>query len=171
MVERRDLMRATVAGVAAPFVGSLGAIGEAAAQTAGDYKALVCVFLYGGNDYANTLPPYDAASYAQYAAARQNIALNRDALAATLLNPSVALAGGRQYALAPNLSALRQAGPGAQPRHAGPADHQGAIPAAVCPAAAQAVQPQRPAELFPGVQPGGRHVRLGRAERRRVLER
>jgi uncharacterized protein (DUF1501 family) len=107
---RRAFLKRTgalgLAGVATPFVTSLGAIGEAAAATATDYKALVCVFLYGGNDYANTLPPYDAASYAAYAAARQNIALNRDALAATLLNPSVALAGGRQYALAPNLAPL-----------------------------------------------------------------
>ena len=94
-----------LAGVATPFVTSLGAIGEAAAATATDYKALVCVFLYGGNDYANTLPPYDQASYAAYAAARQNIALNREALAATVLNPANNL-GGRQYALAPNLAPL-----------------------------------------------------------------
>jgi uncharacterized protein (DUF1501 family) len=94
-----------LAGVATPFVTSLGAIGEAAAATATDYKALVCVFLYGGNDYANTLPPYDQASYAAYAAARQNIALNRDALANTVLNPANSL-GGRQYALAPNLAPL-----------------------------------------------------------------
>ena len=95
-----------LAGVATPFVTSLGAIGEAAAATATDYKALVCVFLYGGNDYANTLPPYDTESYAAYAAARQNIALNRDALAPTLLTPTTALTGGRQYALAPNLAPL-----------------------------------------------------------------
>ena len=94
-----------LAGVATPFVTSLGAIGEAAAATATDYKALVCVFLYGGNDYANTLTPYDSASYAQYAAARQNIALARSALDATALTPTNSL-GGRQYALAPNLSAL-----------------------------------------------------------------
>lgn len=94
-----------LAGVATPFATSLGVIGEAAAATASDYKALVCVFLYGGNDYANTLPPYDVASYAAYAAARQNIALNRDALAATVLNPLNAL-GGRQYALAPGLAPL-----------------------------------------------------------------
>jgi uncharacterized protein (DUF1501 family) len=94
-----------LAGVATPFVTSLGAIGEAAAATATDYKALVCIFLYGGNDYANTLPPYDQASYAAYAAARQNIALNRDALAATVLTPTNNL-GGRQYALAPNLAPL-----------------------------------------------------------------
>ena len=63
-----------LAGVATPFVTSLAAIGEAAAATATDYKALVCVFLYGGNDYANTLPPYDQASYNLYQAARPNIA-------------------------------------------------------------------------------------------------
>lgn len=97
-----------LAGVATPFVTSLGAIGEAAAATATDYKALVCIFLYGGNDYANTLPPYDAASYAQYLAARANIAHTRDSLAATVLNPSVALPGGRQYAMAPTMGPLAQ---------------------------------------------------------------
>ena len=94
-----------LAGVATPFATTLGAIGEAAAATASDYKALVCVFLYGGNDYANTLTPYDTASYAQYAAARQNIALSRASLDATALNPLNSL-GGRQYALAPTLNAL-----------------------------------------------------------------
>jgi len=33
-----------------------------------DYKALVCVFLYGGNDTNNTVVPLD--DYAQYAAVR-----------------------------------------------------------------------------------------------------
>ena len=95
-----------IAGAATPFVTSLGAIGEAAAATATDYKALVCVFLYGGNDYANTLTPYDTASYAQYAAARQNIALARASLDATALTPANSL-GGRQYALAPGLASLK----------------------------------------------------------------
>jgi uncharacterized protein (DUF1501 family) len=95
-----------LAGVATPFVTSLGAIGEAAAATATDYKAMVCIFLYGGNDYANTLPPYDQASYDLYLAARSNIALTRDSLSATVLKPSTALAGGRQYALAPTMKSL-----------------------------------------------------------------
>ena len=95
-----------IAGGAAPFVTNLAAIGEAAAATASDYKALVCVFLFGGNDYANTLPPYDQASYNLYAAARQNLAHQRDTLAATLLNPTTALAGGRQYALSPTMAPL-----------------------------------------------------------------
>ena len=107
---RRAFLRRTaalgVAGVAAPFANSLGAIGEAAAATASDYKALVCIFMYGGNDYANTLTPYDVASYAKYQAARSTIAHARGDLAATLLNPIVGLDGGRQYALAPTMSAL-----------------------------------------------------------------
>ncbi len=95
-----------IAGGAAPFVVSLAAIGEAAAATASDYKALVCIFLYGGNDYANTVTPYDQPSYALYAGLRSTIAHPRASLAATLLNPTVALPGGRQYALAPNLAPL-----------------------------------------------------------------
>lgn len=94
-----------VAGGAAPFVNTLGAIGEAAAATATDYKALVCVFLYGGNDYANTLVPYDQTNYDAYARLRPVIATPRANLAATLLNPSTAI-GGRQYALAPTMSPL-----------------------------------------------------------------
>jgi uncharacterized protein (DUF1501 family) len=54
-------------GAALPTAINLAALGEAAAFNAGnDYKALVCVFLYGGSDYANTLIPADATSYAAY---------------------------------------------------------------------------------------------------------
>ncbi|CAM3266806.1 Tat pathway signal protein [Sphingomonas antarctica] len=95
-----------IAGAAAPFVTNLAAIGEAAAATASDYKALVCIFLYGGNDYANTLPPYDQASYDLYFAERANIAHARANLTATALTPTVALPGGRQYALAPTMTSL-----------------------------------------------------------------
>ena len=96
----------SLAGSAAPFVMNLAAIGEAAASTATDYKALVCVFLYGGNDYANTLVPYDAKQYAVYQAQRSNLAYAQTALTPTLLKPSIALPGGAQYALAPELGKL-----------------------------------------------------------------
>ena len=52
-----------LAGTALPFALNLAAMGEAAAFDASDYKALVCVFLYGGNDYANTVVTYDDPSY------------------------------------------------------------------------------------------------------------
>ena len=106
---RAFLQRASVlslAGGAAPWALNLAAMGEAAAQSATDYKALVCVFLYGGNDYANTLVPADAASYAAYASMRPTLAYSAAALAPTTLAPSVALPGGRQYAIAPELAPL-----------------------------------------------------------------
>ena len=95
-----------LAGAASPFVVNLAAIGEAAAATATDYKALVCIFLFGGNDYANTLPPYDQTSYDAYFNNRKALAYARTDLAATLLNPKTAIPGGRQFALAPALAPL-----------------------------------------------------------------
>lgn len=44
-----------LAGTALPMALNLAAMGEAAAFDAADYKALVCVFMVGGNDYANTV--------------------------------------------------------------------------------------------------------------------
>ena len=96
-----------VAGVAAPWALNLAAMSEAAAQTATDYKALVCVFLYGANDYGNTVVPYDAASHAAYSTIRSALATPRAALAATALTPRVALPGARQMALAPELLPLK----------------------------------------------------------------
>jgi len=109
-VSRRAFLKRTsvlsLAGAATPLVTSLAAIGEAAAATASDYKALVCVFMYGGNDYANTLVPYDNARYSVYQQNRSVIALSQAALQSTVLNPSIALPGGAQYALAPPLAPL-----------------------------------------------------------------
>ncbi|MEO8248216.1 MAG: DUF1501 domain-containing protein [Burkholderiales bacterium] len=97
-------------GAALPWAINLAAIGEAAAFTASDYKALVCVFFYGGNDYANTVVTYDDPSYAKYAAIRgggqTSIALAKGDLAATLLNPTTPLADGRQYALHPAMTGM-----------------------------------------------------------------
>jgi uncharacterized protein (DUF1501 family) len=98
-----------VAGTALPFALNLAAIGEAAAFNATDYKALVCVFLFGGNDYANTVVSYDDASYNAYSSIRggtSGIALARSALTPTLLNPTAPLAGGLQYAFNPAMSGL-----------------------------------------------------------------
>jgi len=106
---RAFLKRACVlsmAGTAAPWALNLAAMSEAAAATATDYKALVCVFLYGGNDYGNTLIPYDNARYALYQGMRPTLAYSQSNLAATVLTPSVALDGGLQYAMAPELAPL-----------------------------------------------------------------
>ena len=55
--------------------GVFGTAASLAAQSAADYKALVCVFLFGGNDGNNLIVPLDAPGYATYAKGRQNIAL------------------------------------------------------------------------------------------------
>lgn len=47
---------------------------SAFAQTAGDYRALVCVFLFGGNDGDNTVVPVTGQAYADYAGVRGAIA-------------------------------------------------------------------------------------------------
>lgn len=100
----------SVAGVAAPWALNLAAMADASAAGAADYKAMVCIFLYGGNDYANTVTPYDLPSYTAYQAMRPSFAHTRANLAATALNPaqtSLDSAGvAHQYALAPNLAPL-----------------------------------------------------------------
>lgn len=94
-------------GIAAPWALNLAAIGEAAAQSATDYKALVCVFLYGGNDHGNTLVPYDATHYAAYQTIRGSLATPQANLAGTLLTPTIALPDGMQLAMAPTLAGLK----------------------------------------------------------------
>ncbi len=70
---------------------------------AGDYKALVCVFLYGGNDGNNTIVPTGTIAYNEYAAMRGALALPR----ASLL-PITPLSGdGRAWGLHPSLTGLR----------------------------------------------------------------
>lgn len=104
-----------VAGTATSFVLDLAMMGEAAAATASDYKALVCVFLYGGNDYANTLVPYDgtqtSGQYGAYYTQRGPLGFSQSALTPTLLNPTTplpanALSVAPQFALAPNLAPI-----------------------------------------------------------------
>jgi len=73
---KRDFLKASAAfglGSAANVFSSF----EALAQTAQteDYRALVCVFMFGGNDANNMLIPTDSAGYSSYAAARSNLAL------------------------------------------------------------------------------------------------
>lgn len=116
---------ALTAGLAGSWLSNLAAIGEASAQTApDDYKALVCVFLFGGNDHANTLVPYDEGSYQIYQNMRSDLCYQKNALMigvgdkqralpASITTPLSSLvlpadANGRQFALSPSLAALRK---------------------------------------------------------------
>jgi len=99
----------SVAGAATPFALNLAAMAEAAAQSssATGYKALVCVFMQGGNDHGNTLIPFDAPNYATYAQARGSVALAHDTLGATALPAAASLPSGRLLAMAPSLAPLK----------------------------------------------------------------
>ncbi len=82
-ITRRSFLRtscctAAAAGVAASSLNRLGLM-SAYAQGS-EYKALVCIFMFGGNDANNMIIPYDTSGYANYAQLRANLALPQSAL-------------------------------------------------------------------------------------------
>lgn len=103
---RREFMRRTAALGAlggSAFAANLAAFGSAAAQSATGYKALVCVFLNGGNDNANTLVPRNTAEYTPYAVARGGLALPQ----ASLLPITPSGYSGQALGLHPALTRVR----------------------------------------------------------------
>jgi uncharacterized protein (DUF1501 family) len=72
---RRDALRRLGAlgalGLVPALANRLG--GDAQAASAGSYRALVCIFLFGGNDGNNLVVPTDTAGYAAYLAARGGV--------------------------------------------------------------------------------------------------
>lgn len=93
--------------ISAPFALNLFAINEAvAAPVYTDYKALVCLYLAGGNDSANMILATDDPSWAGYTAARGgsgNIGLTK----ANLLPIIPVTPAGRTFALHPNMTGLQ----------------------------------------------------------------
>jgi len=91
-VNRRSFIRyASLAAAGNAFgLRPFGAL-NALAQSATDYKALVCVFLYGGNDANNTLIPFDTAGYSNYAAIRGPLVLPQNTLLPLTPLPNFAL--------------------------------------------------------------------------------
>lgn len=92
-VNRRQFMKLLAKGGAAGALGSVGQLAlmnEAAAAAPGfsDYKALVCVFMYGGNDSFNMLIPSDA-SHADYQAIRAALAVKKKDLGLSSLGASL----------------------------------------------------------------------------------
>ncbi|WP_426077491.1 DUF1501 domain-containing protein [Janthinobacterium sp. PSPC3-1] len=105
----------TLAGTgAAPFALNLAAMGNAAAQSAGDYKAMVCLFLNGGNDAFNTVLATDSASWNEYLRVRNTGGSDSIHLPGTgetggvlPIVPATAQAG-RSFALHPSLGPLKE---------------------------------------------------------------
>ena len=90
-VSRRRLMAGALG------LGTLGALAPLRSALAADFKALVCVFLYGGNDGMNTVVPMDATRYGDYARVRAGLALPQ---------ASLGRLGSTDFGLHPALAAL-----------------------------------------------------------------
>ena len=104
-VSRRDFVR--IGCCTAASFGMTAALGrlnmiQAFAAPATDYRALVCIFLFGGNDSNNMIIPNDPAGYLNYSTIRANLALPQN----TLL-PIVAKTGNMPYGLHPQLPGLQ----------------------------------------------------------------
>ena len=103
LLRRRQLLKlAGAAGASGLGLGTLAHL-SAAAQSTGDYKALVCLFMYGGNDGNNLLVPLDLPAYEVYRRARTNLALARD----SLLPIAPSNTGGASFGLHPAMAGLQ----------------------------------------------------------------
>jgi uncharacterized protein (DUF1501 family) len=97
-------------GLGTPLALSLAGLGAAAAQGSAaatldaPYRALVCLFMNGGNDSHNWVVPVDATGFADYQAARRELAWS-----AAGLQPitSTRQASGRRFAMPQELQPLR----------------------------------------------------------------
>ena len=107
-MNRRDFLRTSgAAAAAASFAATPGlAWSQGVGTTAPfpDYKALVCVFLFGGNDSYNMVVPNTAAEYNAYAASRQNLAIAQQDLLP--INP-VSQAGANPFGFHPSMPGMQ----------------------------------------------------------------
>ena len=97
--------------LAAPFATSLAAMGTLAAGNArafdasGPYRALVCLFMNGGNDSHNWVVPTDMTGYVEYSAARRELAISSNHL---LPITSTGQAVGRSFGMPAELQPLHK---------------------------------------------------------------
>ncbi len=99
-LDRRAFVKAMGAAAATPMMGGLMQAAYAAGPFT-DYKATICLFLFGGNDSQNMVIPLGA-EYAAYAAGRGNLAIpEANAL------PISAGVSGRSFGLHPAMTGLQ----------------------------------------------------------------
>ncbi len=87
MLSRRGFIRIGAASVGTLALRPFGLI-PALAQSTSDYRALVCIFLYGGNDSNNTVIPMDDTNYQAYQSVRGSLALSGSDLTPTVYSVS-----------------------------------------------------------------------------------
>ena len=103
---RRQFLARTSALTGAAMAGAFGRLGieSASAQSVTDYKALVCLFQFGGADSNNMIvPDTDYAQYGLVRTAASQVALTQDAI----LKFTASRQGGKSYGFHPNLALLK----------------------------------------------------------------
>jgi uncharacterized protein (DUF1501 family) len=80
MKSRRNFLRSCRTLAAAGITSQLSRLGEVTAQTQPGYRALVCIFQFGGNDSNNMIVPMDTVRYNAYRAMRGSVALGQGQL-------------------------------------------------------------------------------------------
>jgi uncharacterized protein (DUF1501 family) len=85
MFSRRGFIRVGAATVGSLALRPFGLL-PALAQSGPDYRALVCVFLFGGNDSNNTVIPMDDTNYKAYQSIRGSLALSGSNLTPTVMS-------------------------------------------------------------------------------------
>ncbi len=117
---RRDFLRTS--GAAAVFAATPGLAYSQVVGGSGsfnDYRSLVCVFLFGGNDSYNMLVPRSDAEYNAYANSRQNLAIAQQ----DLLPITPPGQGGLEFGLHPSMGGIQsifEAGSAALVTNVGP---------------------------------------------------
>src|SRR6267154_2197183 len=106
-IRRRTFMRVSAGVGSLAWAGSFSrfALLNAVTPPAGDYRALVCVFLFGGNDTNNVIVPMDTTSFNAYTNLRKGLALAGNSLL-QVQTPSLAVYG--FHPSAPELQKLFQ---------------------------------------------------------------
>ncbi|HEX4810288.1 MAG TPA: DUF1501 domain-containing protein [Bryobacteraceae bacterium] len=94
MFSRRRFVKIGAASVGSLALRPLGLLPALAQSSSPEYRALVCVFLFGGNDSNNMVIPTDATNFAAYTQIRSNLALT----AAQLTGNVTAKSSGAPYA-------------------------------------------------------------------------
>ena len=107
-INRRQFLKAggtaALGGALAHYPGSAFTQGIGTTAPFNDYKAMVCVFLLGGNDSYNMLIPRSNAAYSVYANSRQNMAVAQE----DLLPVTPLTTDGTDYGLHPSMSGLQR---------------------------------------------------------------
>ncbi|MGF1703729.1 DUF1501 domain-containing protein [Photobacterium makurazakiensis] len=92
-MKRRDFLKKSLATAGVLSLSTGIGMRNLAMAAGGDYKALVCVFLAGGNDSHNMLIPTQSQRYDEYAGAKGALAIDKNNLINLAMDGNLALGG------------------------------------------------------------------------------